>query len=203
MPRSLSTLAAASLTANQLASLARNSNYLYNMARGRKYKRKSTRVSASANGYLTGPRYRVPRPSIRPPQLKFFQDDALGHNFTIASDSTKRLTGVSGGDNPNNRDSRFIRVINIRGQMIMPSISDCRVVIYTPLDTSDQVSLTNVQDSVDPTRFKVFYDRLFHVNGAGGTRDLTFNINFGKYGHKVNFDSVSSFEIKGPIYPYQ
>lgn len=206
MVKNLGTLAAASLTANQLASLARNTKYLYGMARGRKYTKKRFTASASrGGGYLTGPRYRSVRPyRPRAPPVKYDLVDNQGHDFTTGTSNDSILTSLSAGDGPSDRDGRFTRILNIRGQMVFPSGEDMRVVIYAARNPETTLALSNPEDPIDPNQFKVFYDNYWHPVGNGGNRDLAINLNFGKFGHRIEYDGTSSLSyVTSPIRLYQ
>ena len=204
MPKNLGTLAAASLTANQLASLARNSSYLYNMARGRRSYGKS-RTSVRSAQYLTGPRYRRVPPVTTRPQLKFSTNSNVGNSFAVNNPDNQLLVSIPAGDAPFNRDGRFLRLMNIRGQMVFPGAADDRLVIYIPRDLQDvPLSLTLPGDAVNPTKYKVLFDKYWHPNNNAGNSSVAVNINFGKYGHKIEYDNSGATDIvRGPVYIYQ
>lgn len=201
----LAALGTAAYTGRQVTSLYKSAAYLKNkLAPRRTYKKKMrygrSRRTVRSGAYNTGPRYRRVMPIQRAPSLQFKTDNI---NRTLTTPQTLSITDVSAGDSTFQRDGRNIRIMNVRGQVRMPQGDNVRMVVYQPLENNDTLLLASTHDPIDPNNYKVLYDRYWHSDNSAGNRIQRYNINFGKYGHRIAYNGTAATDNTTPkIYIY-
>lgn len=163
-----------------------------------KQTKRSKRYTTTPRRGLAGPRMRAPRlraPAYLPP---LFYTGDLSNDFTATNPQSRTLTDIAAGDATFQRDGRVIAVTNIRGQLIMPSGQDMRIVVYIPKIAGGTLLLASREDAVDPAAYTVLYDSYFHSASSAGTRERRFNINLGRNGHRIEFDGTNGSDNVTP-----